>query len=673
MVASHFHGQITSMTSLKHPSSFIQAQAAQRAGRDTEAANILREALRRDQSHAPSFHMLGVIEVRQGRLEVALKCFEAAVDIDPRNAGYLMARANVIASMGNPADAVAAYDLALTIDPKLAEAHSNRGQALRLLGRRSEAIDCFRRAISIKADFIDARFALGDCFVESGDFESAITAYTQTLLLNPAHIPALLNRGQCQLFKRRWAKAEADFKQVLELIPEHAVAQGKRAECLLEMDKYSLALTAAERATALQPDRPEWQVMKGRALHGLKRFAEALAVFEHAATLPGADANSLIALGSTNMELQRYDKALEYFDRGIRLSPTIPSWYYNRGLTLSRLQRLEEAIANYDEAIARDPLYAGAYWNSALCHLALGDPKGWELYEWRWKLEKGGPDKSAQPSFLPLWQGFESIEGKHILLTGEQGLGDVIMFSRYAELVRARGARVSLAVAKPLGRLLQSIDGLETVYAGLLSNSVSDVDYYCPLLSLPRIFRTTIDSIPSGSKPYISADPDLIVRWREILGKSVNAGTHARIGLMWSGRLVEALGVRSMSLETLLDLMDPRLQFISLQKDLPDSDIALLSERGVLHYGAEQQDFADAAAIVELIDLVITIDTSIAHLAGAMGKETWILLKYDAEWRWLQDRNDSPWYPNVRLFRQPKHGDWESVIADVKQALLERF
>ena len=652
---------------------YQQAHAAYKAGRSTEAANTLRAALRESPTHAPSFHLLGIIEAKQKRFEVALKCLDAAVNLEPKNASYLVDRANVIASMGSPRDAVTAYDLAITLNPTIAEAHSNRGQALRMLGRRPEAVASFDRAIAIKPNLIDAHCFRSDTLMEMGDFDAAITGYTQTLLLNPAHLPAMLNRGTCQLNRRRYAKAAEDFKRIIDLVPEHAEAHGKRSQALFELDDFKFALAAADRAIALDGQNPQWHLYRGKSLHRLKRFPEALAEFEKTTLLKGNTADSLVALGAVYMELHQYDKALDYFDQGIRIDPTVGVWHYNRGVTLQKLRRLDEAIASFDEAVALDPLHASAHWNAALCYLLQGDPKGWELYEWRWKLEKGGPDQKLQPVGLPRWQGFEPIDGKRLLLTSEQGLGDTIMFSRYIPLVTALGARVSLALPAGLVRTLSSFSNVESIVVRGKPHNLKGFDAFCPLMSLPKIFGTTVETIPSGDKPYLFANPELVAKWKRILAAGEAKTRRARIGLMWSGRNVQSLGMRSMSLATLLGVLDPNCQFISLQKEISDEDAALLAEAGVPHFGTEQEDFADAAALIELCDLVVTIDTSIAHLSGAMGKTTWVLLQKHAEWRWLLDRTDSPWYPDARLFRQPESDDWASVVRDVKAALQQKF
>jgi len=651
---------------------FRQAQEAYRAGRATEAANTLREALRQRPDHAPSFHLLGNIEVKQGRLPVALKCFEAAVGIDPGNAKYQVDRANVIASMGQPVEAIAAFEVALKLNPRLAEAHSNRAQALRMLGRRREALEGYSAAVALKPDFVDAYCFMGETLMDLKDYEAAIRAFTQALLHNPTHISVLINRSACHANLQRHDKALKDLDLVIKLVPDHSIAQSRRSQFLFELDQFGPALVAAERALAVNPLDGEAQLRRGRALSKLERCDEALMAIERAMELGADKASCFVARGANFAELRQFDKALEDYDRGIRINPANSVWFYNRGSLLQNLRRYEEALISFDEAIAREPNHAPAYWNAGLTHLTLGNPKGWDYYEWRWRLGKGGPDKRTLPKEIPRWHGFESLELKRILLVAEQGLGDSIMFCRYATLVAERGAEVTLAVPKGLVRMLAGVQGLANIVPRDEPRILARFDYYCPLLSLPKIFATTFDRVPFGDRPYLSADPTLVALWRERLAAAGCDGSRPRVGLMWSGRATKALGLRSMSLATMLGVMDPGYQYVSLQKDIPSEDKDLLRERGVPHFGDEQEDFADAAAIIELCDLVISIDTSIAHLAGALGKETWVALQFNSEWRWLLDRDDSPWYPRARLFRQPRQDDWEAVTAKIAEALRAR-
>ncbi|CAN0261996.1 unnamed protein product, partial [Phaeothamnion confervicola] len=297
-----------------------------------------------------------------------------------------------------------------------------------------------------------------------------------------------------------------------------------------------------------------------------------------------------------------------------------------------------------------------SHWNEGLCRLALGDfVLGWEKYEWRWKTAQRG---SVRDFREPLWTGDQDLRGRTILLHAEQGLGDTLQFCRYAKKVAGLGATVVLEVQKPLKALLSSLEGVAQVIAR--GEPLPAFDFHCPLLSLPLAFRTTLADIPADS-PYLRCDPDEVERWAGRL----RTGTMPRVGLVWRS----ASAKRSVPLEAFLRLAKGRAQFFSLQRDLSPGEQQVLDSRiDILQVGTELRNFADSP-IVELMDLVITVDTSMAHLAGALGRSTWVLLACGGEWRWMLGRRDSPWYPRTRLFRSPSPGDWETVLGEVGEAL----
>jgi hypothetical protein len=321
---------------------------------------------------------------------------------------------------------------------------------------------------------------------------------------------------------------------------------------------------------------------------------------------------------------------------------------------------MEEALASFDRAIAIKPDYAEGYWNKSLGLLLAGDfAQGWELHEWRWKSET---TLGLQSRNFPqrLWLGTEDIAGKTILLHAEQGLGDTIQFCRYARLVKALGAKVVLEVPKALRSLLSGLEGVdELVEQG---EALPAFDYHCPLLSLPLAFKTDLTNVP-GSRPYLAASPQKRDAWAQRLG----AKSKPRAGLVWSGSTLHKNDHnRSLTLQQLLPHLPDCCEYLSLQKEVRDVDKAVLEGSGIRHYGEELEDFTDTAALCELMDLVISVDTSVAHLAGAIGKETWVLLPYSPDWRWLLDRHDSPWYASMTLYRQDETREWPSVLRRMK-------
>src|SRR6266567_517967 len=383
----------------------------------------------------------------------------------------------------------------------------------------------------------------------------------------------------------------------------------------------------------------------GVALGELKRPAEALERYGRAIALKPDHADAYYNRGVALDELDRPAEALESYDRVIALKPDYAEAHNNRGLALGRLQRYAEALASYERAIALKPDYATAHWNLADCRLLLGDfALGWQEYEWRWRLQQR--DNGRRDFQEPLWLGGKTLEARTILLHSELGLGDTLLFCRYAKEVAALGATIVLEVQSPLLRLLADLEGVtQVVPRGAL---LPAFDCHCPLMSLPLAFKTDLSNIPAHI-PYIRSDAARVADWQAKLGKK----NKPRVGVVWSGSKALKNDRRSMALGDMLPLVRDWAEWVSLQKEVRESEAALLASRADLrHVGGELEDFADTAALVELMDVVVTVDTSVTHVAGAMGKPVWILLPFNPhDWRWMLDREDSPWYPTARLFR----------------------
>jgi hypothetical protein len=388
----------------------------------------------------------------------------------------------------------------------------------------------------------------------------------------------------------------------------------------------------------------------------MSRFEDAVASYERALAIRPDFAQALYSRGNALMALNRHDEAIASFERALAARPGYAEALNNRGAALQALNRHQEAIASYEQLLAIKPDDAGVHFNASLARLTLGDLlAGWKEYEWRWKSKHF---TSRQRDFTqPLWLGRESLAGKTILLHAEQGFGDTLQFVRYAPAVARQGARVLLEVPGALRRLFEGFQGVERVIAK--GESLPKFDCHCPLMSLPLAFGTTLQNIPC-EVPYLSAPARRVEQWRQQLG----TGTKPRVGIVWSGRLTHKNDHnRSIPLSALLPLAGAGVELVSLQKEVRGDDLATLAQFGeIRHFGEELQDFADTAALISLLDIVVSVDTAPAHLAGALGKPVWILLPYRPDWRWLLDREDSPWYPTARLFRQPAIGDWESVI-----------
>jgi Tetratricopeptide repeat/Glycosyltransferase family 9 (heptosyltransferase) len=402
-------------------------------------------------------------------------------------------------------------------------------------------------------------------------------------------------------------------------------------------------------------------INRGLTLLTLKRFEEAIAANEEALAIDSGHAQAYSNRGIALCEIERCEEAVASFDRGLAVTPRYAEAWSNRGVALLKLRRFDEALASYAQALAIDPGYAEAHYNEAYLRLLTGDfERGWAKYEWRGKV-KGAP---VMPDFgKPSWSGEPDLAGKTILLLGEQGFGDVIQFCRYAPMLATRGSKVILAVSTRLKSLLSSLGGVSQILGS--KDALPQFDVYGRVLSMPLAFKTRIDSIPA-TVPYLRASDAGLQQWRE----RVAAGTRPKVGIAWAGSRNNDRN-RSISLRDVLPLLaQTGVQLFSLQKDLRDGDAEFLHDFGqVTHLGGELATFDDTAAIVSRLDLVVSVDTSLAHLAGALGKPVWVLLPFFPDWRWLLDREDSPWYPTARLFRQERVGDWKSVIMRVAVAL----
>ncbi|MDP3356032.1 MAG: tetratricopeptide repeat protein, partial [Polaromonas sp.] len=557
---------------------------------------------------------------------------EQALAINPQHAGALNNYGNVLRALKRPEEALASYEQALMIKPDYAEALSNRGNVLQDLRRHREALESYDAALKLNPNFAEALRNRGNTLRELKRPEEALASYARALNIEPGHAEALGNRGSALRDLGRAEEALASYELALGIDPDSATALSNRGAVLWDLERPEEALANCERALGIWPDFAEALCNRGAALQGLGRF----------------------------------ELALESYDRALQLRPVYPDAWSNRGAVLRALQRPAEALENFERAIEMLPDYADAHWNEALCRLMLGEFElGWQKYEWRWKKE---PGLSMARNFAqPLWLGKEVLQGKKILLHAEQGLGDTIQFCRYAKEVAALGGRVVLEVQPALKSLLQDVEGASLVLGR--GEQLPDFDYHCPLLSLPLAFQADLSNI-SGQK-YLHSDPAKRQQWQTRLGPA----SKMRVGLVWSGATGHQNDHnRSLSLAQIAPLISDQAQHYCLQKEIRPADQATLGNTPALQFmGESLKDFSDTAALLEQMDLLITVDTSVAHLAGAMGKEVWVMLPFSPDWRWLLERSDNPWYDTARLFRQPAPGDWASVLAQVQAALKLRL
>ena len=633
-----------------------------RSGRLEAAETRCQKTLSAEPNHADALHLLGLIYAATNRLDPGVELIARAIRNNPANADYFSNLGTLLQRQGKIDEAFKSYDIALKLKPDFATAWIKLGDLLFSQKRIDEALLTYNHALSLDSASTDAAHKSGLLLLELKRYEEALARFDLLRQLAPDRADALYHIGFCLAALKQSDQAIALFQQSLKINPRQQSVHNSLGIALLDRYRSEEALTHFDAALKINPDFLSALANRGIALTNLRRLDEALAAFDRAlakspeaAEILNNKANALKASG-------RCDEALACYDRAIALKPDYVDAFNNRGDCLDMMLRADEALASFQAALALNPDYSAAHWNIAVNRLRVGDFKtGWIEGEWRWKCE--ALHLGDREFGRPLWLGQQPIEGKTLLLHSDQGLGDALHFCRYAPLVAARGARVILEINPPLRELVSNLAGVSQVIGK--GETLPDFDYHCSLGSLPLAFDTTLETIPCDI-PYLAA-PGAPGDWPAKLGPK----KRPCIGLVWSGNPDHANDHnRSIALELLTPLLDTDAQFVSLQKDLRPGDDKILRRRSdVFDAGPDLKSFSDTARLLSELDLVISVDTSVAHLAGSLGRPVWVLLPYVPDWRWLLDRDDSPWYPTMRLFRQSATAEWPSVIARVKAAV----
>ncbi|MCX8520621.1 MAG: tetratricopeptide repeat protein [Rhodoferax sp.] len=493
--------------------------------------------------------------------------------------------------------------------------------------------------------------------------EQALAGFDRAIAHNPTHLNALIIRGNLLMERKQWEAAKASYEQALTLKPDYAEVYSNLGNALKGLKRFDAALDSYDQAIALKPDYAEAHSNRADLLVECNRLEDALRSYDRAIALKPDYADAWSNRGLALQKHHRLQEAVHSFDHAIALDPLHFDAWSNRGLALHALQQPKKAVVSYDRAIALKPDFGDAWFNQALALLLDGQfRQGWQLYEWRWKCPDG---LKPRPFLQPVWLGAGKLQGKTILLHGEQGLGDSIQFCRYAKWVKQLGATVLLEVPRQLTALLAELEGVDAVLEQ--GQALPAFDCHCPLLSLPLAFKTDLHTIPNVG-PYLQSSASKRRQWSQRLGEK----TKPRVGLVWRGSTVHKNDQnRSLPLAAWLPHLPGICDYVSLQKEVRTEDLELLHTRSIRHFGEALQDFSDTAALCDLVDMVLSVDTSVAHLAAAMGKPTWVLLPFTPDWRWLLERDDSPWYSSVRLYRQAALGQWEVVLERVEHDLLQ--
>jgi tetratricopeptide (TPR) repeat protein len=621
--------------------------------------------IRRTPALAAPYVQRGIVLQSLQRPVEALQSFERAIRFDPDFADAHYLRANLLAALRKFDEAVAGYDSATRTKPDFAQAWNNRARALRALRRLDEALQSCERAITLAPEDADAYVNRGNILTELGRPEDAFASYGRAIDLAPDLVEARFNRANAALRLGRAEDALPDFDQAIILRPGFAEAHHGRANALERLGRLMEAVQGFNRAAALKPDFAESYNNKGNALRRLGRQPEAIDSYTQAVRIRPGYALAWSNRASALKDAGQLEDALESCDRAIALAPGFAAAHHNKGNVLKSLKRMTESIQSFDRTIELSPGFEDAHRNRATTTLLMGDfERGWQLYERR---------IASIPVLTDLgssWTGDEDLAGKTLLIVAEQGLGDTFQFCRYAPLAAARGAHVTLAAQDPLVALLKCLEpGLSVTALGMAPPCS---DYHIPLLSMPCAFRTRADNIPSAV-PYLRADPEKIQQWKARIGTN-----GFKVGISWQGAVGGDVDIgRSFPVryfETLADI--PGMRLISLQKNAGAEQLRDLPPGMEVETFGDALDprpdaFVDTAAIMENLDLVISSDTAVAHLAGALGRPIWAALSHVPDWRWLMDRDDSPWYPTMRLFRQTARNDWTGAFTAMKMSLLE--
>jgi len=576
-----------------------------------------------------ALNIIGVINGKENKHIEAINFFKKAQKIRPDNNLVNFNLGKALSEIGNDLDAINYYKIAIRLDKNHLGSWLNFGKSLHQLEKYDEAISYYDQAIKLKPDYFEAHYNKANTLKILKRYDEAIIHYSQAIKLKPDYFNAYLDRGVLFELLKLYDEALFDFDQAIKLKPHHAVAWNNKGVNLSlgNLKKYEESLSYYDQAIKLKPDYAEAWNNKGVSL------------------------NNLI----------RYEESLSYYDQAIKLKPDYAEARHNKGVSLNKLKRYEESLSYYDQAIKLKPDYADAWYGKAETKLILADfQDAWNLYMFRWKQEDF--ERYRYPQFKEL-ESINKLDNKKILIWHEQGMGDTIQFSRYVSKLVALGAVVTFEVQKDLVFFFKKQFECEVTDQVSINKNF---DYQAPLLKLPYVFNTSIDTIPNN-QAYLKVNKENVIDWNKKIKLSKNK---LNIGIAISGNPNQKNNhIRSISLENMKSIFK-YANFFIIQKELSVIDMEFLKKYPEIKFiGEEIVNFSDTAAIVENMDLIISIDTSLIHLAGAMGKKSFLMLSWSPEWRWLLDRSDSPWYKSIKIFRQKLMGDWNSVINQIESEL----
>lgn len=680
-----------------------QARQHARAGRPEAGRAAMEQCVSAAPTDAEAWNELGTLELAMNDVAAAARSFARAVELDPHSAIYHHHYGSTLRRQEQWAAAEAEYRLAIECNADQFDSYVKLAELCERRGAVDEAVETYRRAIALRPKNIVAMNALGILLHNRGRYDEAIVAYEQALKLEPNRPELQHNLGNTFRTLGRFEEAATRFRQATRLKPDYAKAHYHLGATLHQQGKPNEALAALQMALIYNDKYAEAHDELGNVLVSMDKDAEAVECYQSALRLRPDLVNAWGNLGTLLNTLGRRDEALRCLSQAVKLDPNLPEAHNNLGNVYKAQHRLEEAKACYERALQLRPHYGKAHYNlgniyleygqldeadrsfetaikhspkypeanfqHGALHLLRGDyPTGWAGYEWRWGMQNAV--KGKREFLQPTWDG-SPLDGKTILLYTEQGFGDTIQFIRYAPLVKARGGRVVVECQPRMIPLLRGCEGIDELVPR--GEGTAKFDVQAALLSLPAIFQTDEATIPCDV-PYFKPDPKLVEKWRGWL----DLLSGFRVGIVWQGSptfLRDA--TRSIPLAHFAPLAAvPGVRLIALQKGTGTEQLLAIGNRVPVVTLPDDVDstaggYMDTAAIMQSLDLVISSDTSAAHLAGALGRPCWVALGYVPDWRWLLDRSDTPWYPSLQLFRQKTRGDWNGVFQELATRLRQ--
>ena len=556
-------------------------------------------------------------------------------------------------------------------------------EATQLLGLVAIHTDCHRQAIdylskanTLNPNNIPTLLQLGLALCLNKQFQGGIAIFDQVIAIDPQCATAYCDRGNAFKSIQDYPSAIHNYHIALDIDPQNAVVHYNKGLTHFELNEFDLAIQCYQRAISIDKNYQSAYINQGISYRKMRQYEEAIHCYNQALKINPDNAHAYFNMAVTLRDINQFDAAISSYDIAIHFHPQFTEAYLNRGVLLQDLRKFEAAMADYNKVIELNPNLVDGNFNKSTLLLSLGHyNEGWQLHESR--LQKPHILALTQQLHKPQWTGAESLINKTILLIAEQGLGDTIQFCRYVPQLAELGATVILQVQKSLTCIMHHLNGVAKVITK--ENTPPAYDFYCPLMSLPLAFKTSIENIPQ-TIPYLNTDSHLYHFWRQQLEYI----SQPKIGLVWSGghrpsqpHLWATDHRRNIPFQKMASLNIPEVQFFSLQKGepaesaLPAQQLQYWNTKNFHNFSTQLNDFANTAALIKNLDLIISVDTSTAHLSGALGKPTWILNRYDSCWRWLQDTPQTPWYPSARLYRQQQFNQWDELLSEVRSDLIE--